>query len=117
MAGFFNRFFQPDCPVEPAQIMATNGVTAMIDLVAWTLCEPGDAVLYLAPTFDMLDYDLASRNGIVGVSVSTTGLDEPFGGDDKDIRKLVALLEEAAESTAANGSTPRMLFTCNPFNP
>ncbi|KAH7129793.1 pyridoxal phosphate-dependent transferase [Dactylonectria estremocensis] len=87
MAGFFNRFFQPDCPVEPAQIMATNGVTAMIDLVAWTLCEPGDAVLYLAPTFDMLDYDLASRNGIVGVSVSTTGLDEPFGGDDKDIRR------------------------------
>ncbi|KAH7161832.1 pyridoxal phosphate-dependent transferase [Dactylonectria macrodidyma] len=117
MASFFNRFFKPGCPVEPTQIVATNGVTAMIDLVTWTLCEPGDAVMYLAPTFYMLDYDLVSRNGIIGVPVSTTGLDKPFGGDDEDIRKLVGLLENAADSTAANGSTPRMLFICNPSNP
>ncbi|KAH8665547.1 pyridoxal phosphate-dependent transferase [Ilyonectria robusta] len=102
MAAFFNHFFHPSTPVELAQIVATNGVTSMIDLVAWTLCDPGDSVLYLAPTFYMLDYDLASRNGIVGVPVSTTMLDNPFGGDDEDIQK---------------GFPPRILFLCNPANP
>ncbi|KAH7012989.1 pyridoxal phosphate-dependent transferase [Ilyonectria destructans] len=117
MAAFFNHFFHPSSPVEPAQIVATNGVTSMIDLVAWTLCNPGDAVLYLAPTFYMLDYDLASRNGIVGVSVSTTMLDNPFGGDDEDIRKLIEELQKSADSTAAKGFPPRLLFLCNPANP
>ncbi|KAH6970697.1 pyridoxal phosphate-dependent transferase [Ilyonectria sp. MPI-CAGE-AT-0026] len=117
MAAFFNHFFHPSSPVEPAQIVATNGVTSMIDLVAWTLCDPGDAVLYLAPTFYMLDYDLASRNGIVGVPVSTTMLDNPFGGDDEDIRKLVEELQKSADSTAAKGFPPRILFLCNPANP
>lgn len=117
MAAFFNHFFNPSSPVEPAQIVATNGVTSMIDLVAWTLCDPSDAVLYLAPTFYMLDYDLASRNGIVGVPVSTTMLDNPFGGDYEDIRKLIEVLQKSADSTAAKGFPPRILFLCNPANP
>lgn len=117
MAAFFNHFFHPSTPVELAQIVATNGVTSMIDLVAWTLCDPGDSVLYLAPTFYMLDYDLASRNGIVGVPVSTTMLDNPFGGDDEDIRKLVEELQKSANSTAEKGFPPRILFLCNPANP
>ncbi|KAF7556554.1 hypothetical protein G7Z17_g1364 [Cylindrodendrum hubeiense] len=117
MAGFFNHFFSPSIPVEPSQIVVTNGVTSMIDLVAWTLCEPGDAVLYLAPTFYMLDYDLASRNGIIAVPVSTTMLENPFGGDDEHIRKLIEVLHNSAVSTVAKGFPPRMLFLCNPANP
>ncbi|KAM0207165.1 hypothetical protein ACHAQD_012171 [Fusarium lateritium] len=116
-SGFFNEFFNPCVSVQPSQIVATNGVTSMIDLMAWTLCEPGDAVLYPSPTFYMLEYDLASRNGVLGVPVSMLSIEDQFGDSEEGVREMVEILETAANSTCASGHRPRILFICNPSNP
>ncbi|KAH8889044.1 PLP-dependent transferase [Thozetella sp. PMI_491] len=117
MAGFFNRFFSPARPIEPSNIVATNGVTALINLMAWTLCEPGDAILMPTPTFYMLDYDLSTCTETVSVPVSMTGVDDPFGGEEEDIDQVIRLLHSAADASVARGNRPRMLFICNPANP
>jgi aspartate/methionine/tyrosine aminotransferase len=117
-AGFLNCFFSPSgFPIQGAEILATNGVTAAIDLMAWTLCEPGDAILFPAPTFYMLDYDLVSRSGAVGIPVTTNNIRDPFAGGDEDIDSLIQALADAADVSSEKGHRPRVLFICNPSNP
>ncbi|KAJ4259551.1 hypothetical protein NW762_007480 [Fusarium torreyae] len=77
-AGLFNRFFNPSEPVRAQNILAANGVTSLMDMMAWTLCDPGDGVLYPTPNFYMLDYNMTARAGLKTIPVSTTGLTDPF---------------------------------------
>lgn len=115
-AGFFNSFFCPSIPVEPEDILASNGVTSSIDLVAWTICDPGDAILALTPTFYMVELDLSLRAGVVTIPVSTTSISDPFGPDG--IPYVIRALDAATDGAARRrGVRCRGLFICNPSNP
>ncbi|KAH6980733.1 pyridoxal phosphate-dependent transferase [Ilyonectria sp. MPI-CAGE-AT-0026] len=115
-AGFFNAFFHPRSPVSAANILAANGVTSLFDLAAWAMCEPGDAVLVLTPTFFMLDFHLSLRAGVVMVPLSTEDLDDPFG--ETTWPQLLAALDAAADTAIERDSLRcRALIICNPANP
>ncbi|KAL3456941.1 pyridoxal phosphate-dependent transferase [Aspergillus heterothallicus] len=109
-AGFFNRFFNAADPVLADHVLAANGVTSLINMMAWVLCDSGDGILYTTPNFYMLDYDLGVRNDIVTIPVSTTSIECPF-----DAAGLIPVLESALQS---HGDVScRILFLCNPSNP
>ncbi|KAL2850651.1 pyridoxal phosphate-dependent transferase [Aspergillus pseudoustus] len=115
-ATFFNTFFNPSIPINRNQILATNGVTSLIDLVAWSICNPGDTVLYPTPTFYMLNFNLAARSGVHTYPVSCTEMQDPFGQNNPN--ELISALEGAASAAEATGRTRcRMLVICNPANP
>lgn len=118
IAGFFNRFLCPglENPIAESEIAAANGVTAAIDLVAWTLCDPGDSILFPSPTFYMLDFDLSSRTQVISVPVSTTGIQDPFSNEEC-IKQMIQRFDKSAHEQELKGSRPRVLFLCNPANP
>ncbi|UPK92408.1 hypothetical protein LCI18_003343 [Fusarium solani-melongenae] len=115
MASFFNRFFMPHTPIQPSNVLVANGVTSLIDLVAWSLCEAGDRIVYLTPNFYMLDIDLTIRSDTITVPVFCSKVSDPFNASDADA--LVACLEEGIDAATKRGINCRVLFICNPANP
>ncbi|ETS76438.1 hypothetical protein PFICI_11825 [Pestalotiopsis fici W106-1] len=114
-AGFFNRFFRPSVPLEANNILAANGITSLIDLVSWTLCDPGEAILYPTPTFYMLDFDLGARNNVTTVPVPCSFMEDRFS--EEVAPKLLSLLEKTVAAQLAKGVRCKVLFICNPANP
>ncbi|KAH0439394.1 hypothetical protein CcaCcLH18_02871 [Colletotrichum camelliae] len=96
VANVYNIFFSPKSPIDAANVFATNGVSSVIDMLAWVLADPGDTILIPVPTFFMLDFDLAVRNGTKVVKVTTDHLRDNFGPDSAK-----AFVEAIA--TAADG--------------
>ncbi|CAH0018742.1 unnamed protein product [Clonostachys rhizophaga] len=90
-------------------------MTGWVDMVAWTLCDQGDAVLYFTPNFYMLDFDLTARAAVLPVPISTAGIDDPFG--DSAIPFLADRLDLALQDTHNRGIRCSALFVCNPANP
>ncbi|KAI8712238.1 Aminotran-1-2 domain-containing protein [Fusarium sp. LHS14.1] len=115
-AAFFNRFFDPAEPVAAEQVLAANGVTSLLNMMAWTLCDEGDGVIYTTPGFYMLDFDLSVRTGLITVPVSTTDLKDPFGTDGLD--EFIQALEAATDNARDKLNVKcRMLCLTNPSNP
>ncbi|KAF5246474.1 hypothetical protein FANTH_6846 [Fusarium anthophilum] len=115
-ASFFNRFFSPSEPVHPEHVLAANGVTSLMDMVAWTLCDPGQGVLYLTPNFFMLSYDMTIRAGLATIPISTAELSDPFGSNN--LPELIRALDIASSSALEDrGIECRVVFLCNPTNP
>lgn len=115
MADFFNNHFRPSSPILEENIVAANGVTSLIDLMAWALCDPTDAIAYLTPTFYMLDFDLTVRSGISTIPISTSKIRDQFDCSSADA--LVDIVKEAIHAQAKKGVRCRALFICNPANP
>ncbi|KAJ4018762.1 hypothetical protein NW752_005890 [Fusarium irregulare] len=115
-AGYLNRFFSPSEPVRAEHILATNGVTSLMDMMAWTLCDPGQAVLYLTPNFFMIDYNMTVRAGVTTIPISTADLSDSFGA--KGLPELIETLQTAAGlAIEERGVECRVLLLCNPTNP
>lgn len=115
MAAFFNQHFSPHTPVQSKNILVANGVTSLIDLIAWSLCDVGDGVVYLTPNFYMLNVDLTLRSGVVPVPVSCSKISDPFKASCAE--SLAACLEDAIDAAVKRGVECRVLFICNPANP
>ncbi|KAF3015014.1 hypothetical protein E8E14_008708 [Neopestalotiopsis sp. 37M] len=114
-AGFFNHFFCPSSPLTATNILASNGITSLIDLVSWALCDPGEAILYPTPTFYMLDFDLRARNDVNTVPVPCSFMEDRFS--EEAAPKLLSLLEKTVKTQSAKGVRCKVLFVCNPANP
>lgn len=89
--------------VAPDNILAGNGSTELIRLIALTYFRPGDPVLILKPTFG--EYEVACQ--IVGAEII-----EPGGRADDGFRLRI---EETVDLIQQR--RPRGVFVCNPNNP
>ena len=115
-AGFFNTFSAPATPVLPDQILAANGVTSLIDLLAWSTCNPGEGVLLLTPNFYMAETDFGLRAQVATIPVSTTHIPDPFS--EAAIPDLIRALDAGTDGAARRrGIRCGALFICNPSNP
>lgn len=115
-AGFFNTFFNPSTAVTPEDVLAANGVTSLIDLVAWSTCNPGEGVLLFTPNFYMAETDFSLRAEVATVPVSTSHIPDPFGA--AAIPDLIRALDAGNDGAARRrGIRCRALFICNPSNP
>ncbi len=91
--------------VAPAQVLATAGSDAGIDLIVRAFCRAGrDAIVHHPPTFGMFAVSAAIQGAVV--------LDQPLGPDyELDFDALAERVERA-------GDTPvKVVFLCSPNNP
>ncbi|KAL3460125.1 pyridoxal phosphate-dependent transferase [Aspergillus heterothallicus] len=114
-ARFFEHFFAPQQKIQPDQIICGNGVTGLIDLVAYTICDPGDGILFPAPNFYMFNYDVSTRADVQAISVPCDGITDQYSAQGS--RELCARFQEYIEDARKRGVTVRALFVCNPSNP
>ena len=93
--------------VEPSRILAGNGSTELIHLLARAYLKHEDTALIFAPTFG--EYAAACRiQGVTPVSVLPPSLEiaeQPFHWDLPGALESIAILR------------PAMVFLCNPNNP
>ncbi|KAF5501748.1 1-aminocyclopropane-1-carboxylate synthase 9 [Colletotrichum siamense] len=112
-ANVYNKFFSLKFSIEATNVFATNGVSSAIDMLVWVLADPGDTILIPVPTFFMLDFDLAVRNGIKVVKVITDHLEDPFGpGSAEEFAEAITMAADGIHD-----SRVRAVFLCNPQNP
>lgn len=63
MADHINRYFKPHTPIRAEQVMFSAGVTAINDMVAWNLTDPGDGILLGMPIYGDFKGDLTQKAG------------------------------------------------------
>jgi len=87
-------------------ILCGAGADEVIDVLARTFIEAGDAILDLPPTFGMYKWE----SDILGARHVVVPRRANFSVD-------VDAVERTVRETAASGSTPKLLFVSNPNNP
>lgn len=120
VAGFINNHFQPSTPIGPECILTTNGVSSLAEqVVGFNLCDAGDGVMLMTPTYMMFPHNLCTRAGLELVTVPTDDADDPdfdaFATGSAP--KLVAKLEAAYVTAQQRRIRTRVLLLCNPCNP
>lgn len=63
MAGHINRYFKPHTPVQMDEIVFSSGVTAINEIVALNLTDPGEGILLGMPIYGKFSTDLTIRSG------------------------------------------------------
>lgn len=53
LATFVNKYFKPAAEIKPCHIVVTPGASNCLDSLLFSLCEPGDSVMVLAPYWSM----------------------------------------------------------------
>jgi aspartate/methionine/tyrosine aminotransferase len=95
-------------PLSPEHIVIASGASAVLELLAFTLCDPGDAILIPTPYYPGFDYDLGLRSGAELVEVP---LDSP------DFRLDEARVEAAFADATSRGTRVRAVLLTSPHNP
>jgi histidinol-phosphate aminotransferase len=95
-----------DVGVPMEHILCGAGADEVIDVLARTFIEPGDAILDLPPTFGMYKWEA----DILGARHVAVPRRSDFSVD-------VGAVERTVRDTAASGSMPKLLFVSNPNNP
>ncbi|KAH7143483.1 putative aspartate aminotransferase [Dactylonectria macrodidyma] len=110
IAHLLNRHLHPSKPLQPSQIITTNGVTSAIEHCSWAVCDPGEGILLGRPYYRGFTRDLCLRPATKIVPVS-------FGDLDPLSVSAVARYEEAVIRSRDQGCAIRSLMLCNPHNP
>jgi aspartate/methionine/tyrosine aminotransferase len=110
-----NDWFNPSVLIEPSQILATNGVSSLLDLVAFNLAEAGEGILVPVPMYSMFEHDLCARAGLELVPVSTNSIPDPFGRVYQDL--LIAAFENSLKGAQQRQIKVKAVLISNPCNP
>lgn len=95
--------------VDAEHLVVVSGATAALDVLATTLCDPGEAILVPAPYYAAFDTDLTARSGarLLPVPMSATN---GFALDP-------AALDHALTEVRRDGVTVRAIAVTSPSNP
>ncbi|KZL83120.1 aspartate aminotransferase [Colletotrichum incanum] len=115
VSSFVNRYFKPAGSVRAEDVLITNGVTSLIDLMAFGMCDPGEGIMILTPTYMMFPHDLCARAGVRLIKVNPEPMDSQF--DSRSTPHLTRALPEAYVTARKDGIIPRAFLLCNPSNP
>jgi bifunctional pyridoxal-dependent enzyme with beta-cystathionase and maltose regulon repressor activities len=110
MASFMNEHFNPFIPVEGNQILVASGITGILNMLAFSLGDPGDAVLVSTPVYGRFELDFNNEARLRIVYARMEGLDSFEEG-------VVERFEEAMKEAEASGTRIRALMISNPSNP
>jgi 1-aminocyclopropane-1-carboxylate synthase len=100
----------PTYRFSPGNLSLGAGSGALLDLLAWLLCDDGDACIVPAPYYPAFDWDLTIRAKLVLVPCEQ-------GLADGSYQLREEALQAALEAAQARGARPRMLLLTNPQNP
>ena len=57
MAKFIDRNFKSIKPVDPEKLLFANGVTAICEMLGFTIADPGDGILLSKPIYQAFKID------------------------------------------------------------
>ena len=106
-AALAERRITGGAAVDFSHLCVAGGCGALIQHLAFLLCDPGDAMLLVTPTYGMLYNDVGVLGGVAVVDVPV----EPGAA------LTPADLSAASERAVARGLRPKLLFLLNPDNP
>ncbi|KAH7136263.1 pyridoxal phosphate-dependent transferase [Dactylonectria macrodidyma] len=115
MSTFFNDWFKPARLVQESHIITTNGVSGLIDMLAFNVCDHGDGILLPSPNYSMLERDLGARAGVAIIPVHTRSVEDQFSADRSS--DFIHVLEAAYHDAARRGIRAKAVFLTNPSNP
>lgn len=110
MATHLNEYFKPHSPVKPEHILTAAGLTAMHEMVALALGDPGDGVLVSRPIYGRFELDFGNTAGLSIIYADMEGVDS-FAPD------IVAQYQKALDASASKGVKVKVLLIVNPHNP
>jgi 1-aminocyclopropane-1-carboxylate synthase len=112
LATFMNQHFAPVTPVLPETIVVSSGLSAVLELLAWTLANPGDGILIGRPFYSAFPGDFHARAEVEAVPVA-------FEGSDPFAESCAEWYERALEEFNKRPGTGRIraLIIANPHNP
>ncbi|KAL6874452.1 1-aminocyclopropane-1-carboxylate synthase [Trichoderma longibrachiatum] len=115
IASLMNKTaFRPRKHVEMKHVTVLSGVSSIIDCLAFSLCEAGEAVLLGRPTYVGFISDLVSRAGVKPVLVDFERRSQPVHPMSLE---AVECYENALIESTQNGTLVRALLLCHPHNP
>ena len=111
LAAFLNKHLRPAQELQPGHIAVTNGVSAAIEHVSWTLTDPEEGILLGRPYYGTFIADMSLRPGTRVIPVEF-GTCDPFSID------AVHCYEQALLNfQSQTGKRVRALMLCHPHNP
>ncbi|KAE9577512.1 hypothetical protein CGMCC3_g6694 [Colletotrichum fructicola] len=115
VSSFMNRHFDPARALSADDIIVTNGVTSLIDMMAFAMCNPGEGIMVMTPTYMMFPHDVCARTGVNLINVDLDTIEDQF--EVKDSAKVTKALGKAYSAAQKSRVTPKALLLCNPSNP
>ncbi|KAF6223285.1 hypothetical protein HO133_000127 [Letharia lupina] len=110
IADFINDRFQPVEPLGYSSVTVLNGVSAVLDSLAWCICDEGDSILIGKPFYVGFVSDFMNRAKVDLVAVT-------FGEVDPMSLAAVAHYERAMKEAVTRGKKLKALVLCSPHNP
>ena len=109
LASFLDSHLRTTTPLDPDNLIVTNGASAALDTLGHVLADGGDAFLGVTPCYRRIENNLGERSRVdmIPVHLSSTN----------DYRLTSKDLEASLESAIRSGRTVRGIILMNPHNP
>ncbi|GFO28456.1 1-aminocyclopropane-1-carboxylate synthase-like 1, partial [Plakobranchus ocellatus] len=111
---FLEHEFHPLHELDVNTLFVTNGVTAILENLAFALAQPGEYFMVVRPYYYRLYLDFFERAGVKILPV-----DQPLPSETADNRYAldVSALERAMKQASSEGKVVRAINITNPSNP
>ncbi|GJD00758.1 1-aminocyclopropane-1-carboxylate synthase-like protein [Colletotrichum higginsianum] len=113
VAGFMNWYFRCRKPLVQDNVLIANGVTTLLNSLAFNIADEGSAVLMPTPSYGMFSHDVVTRNSLHLVPVPCDDIvEERFR-----CRQGAPGSPRTLGDTQSNGSRTAAVLLANPENP
>lgn len=113
MAGMYGKFISNENP-NPENMAFSAGATAVIEMTSFVLTDPGDVVVFPAPSYPVYKQDIGNKSGAERYDL------RPEKTFDQLIEEPIVTtedLDQAILKINSEGKNFRMLVLTNPDNP
>ncbi|XP_072171939.1 1-aminocyclopropane-1-carboxylate synthase-like protein 1 [Diadema setosum] len=102
-------------PLDPDKFCIASGVTSLICMMGYVLCNDGDTILTPSPLYGAIPRDFLFMPNVKTYPVSLDS--KPGVSGTEPFELTVELLEDALKKARAEGHSVKALFLTNPYNP
>lgn len=110
MANHLNKYFAPFRLLQAENIVTAAALTAIHEMVGFSLAEPGDGILTTRPVYGRFVLDFGNTDELAMVYADSEGVD-PFSPN------IVPKLQQTFDNSLAQGRAIKALLIVNPNNP
>ena len=112
LSNFMNRQWGTQ-HINSENISLSAGVSAVLEVMAFVLCNPGDTVLIPAPAYPMYTHDLGLKSGVKRFNLQTSTEEGIPNLNLLTVKELAAAKSESENQ----GETLKMVLLTSPDNP
>jgi len=109
LARFFERSFFHGRKLSPSNIVVGNGAGSILNMLAYSLCNPGEGVIIPAPYYPGFDLELGALSEAVTIPA--------YFKSSNNFEIDIDVLQEALDGAKAKNITVKALLISSPNNP